>query len=356
MRRLSAIFLMCMSFVAVLSLLVQAQAPPVTYKLDPTWPKMPAGLFFGTKAGFPEVRKGSPFPQGPDGETRRPRGPSADGTSGLAIDDQDNIYVINRGVPPIMVFDRSGNYVKGGGEKDMAGKQVSTGWTHSGGVDREGNVWLIERDGHRILKFGPKLDKAVMQLGTTDQLGADATHLNLPSGVAVLRNGNVVVTDGYGNNRVVMFDKAGKYLKQAGKGPGGPEDVGKGNGEFNHPHKLAVDAADNIYVNDRGNRRIQVFDKNLTYLRQYGNEKWVPWDITISRKGTEGFGFFADNTISQFRKISLADGTVLDTFGGGPGRKPGQFDGLHGIVVDSTGAVYGGDTFGQRVQKFVPVK
>ena len=85
-----------------------------------------------------------------------------------------------------------------------------------------------------------------MQLGTTNVKGNDATHLNLPSGIAILHNGNIIVTDGYGNNRVVLFDKPGKFIKQVGKGGGGPEDKRTCPGEWNLPHKLAVDADENL--------------------------------------------------------------------------------------------------------------
>jgi hypothetical protein len=109
-------------------------------------------------------------------------------------------------------------------------------------VDWEGNVYMIERDAHRIVKMNPKMDTVLLQLGTTMEKGNDEKHFDLPSGIAVLRNGNIVVTDGYGNNRVVMFDKTGKFIKQVAKGAGGPADKGNGPGEWVLPHKLAVDA------------------------------------------------------------------------------------------------------------------
>lgn len=224
---------------------------------------------------------------------------------------------------------------------------------HSGAVDWEGNVYIIERDAHRIVKMSPKLDRFLLQLGTTGEKGNDATHLNLPSGLAVLKNGNIVVTDGYGNNRVVLFDKTGKFLKQIGKGAGGPEDKGSGNSEFSLPHKLAVDADENLYVVEEQNPRIQVFDKNLTYVRQFATEGCCAWDFGISRKGTEGVGFMADHALDRVLEIALADGKVLASWGK-QGRAPGEFDWVHGIVIDSKGAVYAGDTYGQRVQKFVP--
>jgi DNA-binding beta-propeller fold protein YncE len=150
-----------------------------------------------------------------------------------------------------------------------------------------------------------------------------------------------------------MFAKDGKFLKQVGKGAGGPADKGTSNGEWVLPHKLALDANDNMYIVDRENRRIQVFDRNLNYVRQFANEGWNPWDIGISRKGDDGFGYIADHAGERMHKISLKDGRILATWGK-QGRGPGEFDWVHGVVVDSEGAVYAADTYGQRLQKFVP--
>lgn len=324
------------------------------YVADPAWPRMPAGLFFGTRDGFPDAAARAAQASAPreKGRATPSRPPFGVGVSGLGIDDGDRIYVFNRGVPPIIVFDREGRFVTKGGERDLDGQPLVGGWIHAGTVDHEGNVWVIERDGHRIIKFAPTLDRPLLQLGVTGQKGADAHHLNLPNGIVVMRNGNVVVTDGYGNNRVVMFDKNGTFIKQLGRGRGGPEDRGNGIGEFSTPHKLALDADDNVYVLDRSNKRFQVFDRQLNFLRQYGNPAWNPWDIAISRKGAEGVGFFAEHDREEVHKLSLADGSLLATFGG-PGRAAGQFDWVHGLVVDSRGAVYAADTYGQRVQKFV---
>ena len=121
-----------------------------------------------------------------------------------------------------MVFNTDGKLVASGGDQELNGKKLDPNWQHSGAVDWDGNVYMIERDAHRIVKLSPKMDKVLLQLGTTMEKGNDATHFDLPSGIAVLKNGNIVVTDGYGNNRVVMFDKTGKFIKQVAKGAGGP--------------------------------------------------------------------------------------------------------------------------------------
>ena len=262
--------------------------------------------------------------------------------------------MFNRGRQTILVFDRDGNLIRSGGEMDMDGVQVAGGWLHSGEVDWEGNVWVVERLNHRILKFNPTLDRAVMQLGTTGEPGTDETHLNSPSGILFTRAGNIVVTDGYGNNRVILFSPDGTFIKQVGRGAGGPDDKGRGPGEWDLPHQGAVDADDTLYLLDREGKRIQVFDNQLNYIREFANDGWNPWDIAISRQGDDGFGYIADHAGERVHKISLADGRILATWGG-PGRGPGQFDWVHGMAVDTQGAVYAADTYGQRVQKFAPV-
>ena len=329
------------------------------YKLVPNWPKLPSGEFFGLKDAPPppaerEAQAAARRAMGrpANAATPNPAGPTNQpGISGLAIDAQDRIYVFNRGAKPIMVFDAAGNLVMAGGDQDINGKKLNPNWQHSGAVDWEGNVYMIERDAHRIVKLSPKLDKFLLQLGTTGEKGNDATHFDLPSGVAVLKNGNIIITDGYGNNRVAMFDKAGKFIKQVGKGKGGPDDKGNGPGEWVLPHKLALDAQENLYIIDREGHRLQVYDKNLNYLREITVEGWNPWDIGISRKGDDGFAFIADHALERVHQLSLKDGKLVATWGK-QGLGPGEFDWVHGIVVDSKGAVYAADTYGQRIQKF----
>lgn len=349
------------------------------YELVADWPKMPEGMFFGTKEGFPDQAtrnraaadrraqqaaaqaQGSQGGQGgqaaapaqAEGKETPEQNRFGEGVSGIAIDNQDHIYVFNRGEQTVLVFDRDGKFLKGGGEKDDKGVPIAGGWLHSGEVDWQGNVWVVERDNHRILKLDPSLKKVLMQLGTAGEPGTDATHFNRPSGISVLRSGNLVVTDGYGNNRVLLFAPDGKLIKQLAKGAGGPDDKGTAPGEWHLPHQAAIDAQDNVYVIDRENHRIQVFDKDLNYQREIAHPGWNPWDIAISRKGDDGFAYIADHAGERVHKIQLSDGKILATWGT-PGRGPGQFDWVHGMAVDTKGAVYAADTYGQRIQKFVP--
>ncbi len=329
-----------------------------SYRLVPNWPTLPAGMYFGLKdappppaerAALQAARRaqgaGAPGAGGPPS--------SQPGISGLAINQQDHVYAFNRGPKPVMVFDRDGKMILSGADQDLNGKKLNPSYQHSGAVDWEGNVYIIERDSHRIVKLSPKLDKFLLQIGTTDVKGNDETHLDLPSGMAVLRDGTIAVTDGYGNNRLALFSKDGKFIKQVAKGRGGPEDKGTGPSEWHLPHKLALDASDNLYVVDRENHRVQVFDKNLKFLRELSNPGWNPWDIGISRQGNDGFAYIADHAEERMHKIQLADGKILATWGK-QGLGPGEFDWVHAVVVDSKGAVYAADTYGQRLQKFVP--
>lgn len=355
MRRIS---LLTAALVSALSLAPQAQGDG-GYRLVPNWPTLPAGMYFGLKDAPPPPAEreaqaaarramgGQRAAQsGTGGPTNQP------GISGLAISKDDLIYVFNRGPKPVMVFNTAGQLVMAGADQEINGKTINPSWQHSGAVDWEGNVYIIERDAHRIVKLSPKMDRFLMQIGTTMEKGNGPNQLDLPSGIAVLKNGNIIVTDGYGNNRVLLYDKAGKLLKQVGKGSGGPGDKGTGVGEWTLPHKLAVDAQENLYIIDRENKRLQVYDRNLTYIREIKNEKWYPWDVGISRKGDDGFAYIADHEGERVHKMQLSDGKLVATWGS-QGLGPGQFDWVHGIVVDSHGAVYAADTYGQRLQKFV---
>src|SRR4051794_30612457 len=154
-----------------------------TYRLVPNWPTLPAGMWFGLKEAPPP-----PAEREAQAAARRARGGTTGGgglptnqpgISGLAIDQHDRIFVFNRGPKPVMVFDPAGTLLMAGADGEYNGKKINPDWEHSGGVDWDGNVYIIERDAHRIVKLNPKMDTFLMQIGTTMQKGNDATHLNL---------------------------------------------------------------------------------------------------------------------------------------------------------------------------------
>jgi len=172
--------------------------------------------------------------------------------------------------------------------------------------------------------------------------GEDETHFNKPTDIAFAPDGNFFVSDGYGNSRVVKFDKSGKFLLAWGK-------KGTGEGEFNTPHAVRFDSKDNLYVGDRENDRVQVFDQNGKFIRTFGG--FAPFGLFITPDDTL---FVADGRAHHVMKMTL-DGKILDTFGK-LGPEPGHFFLPHGITVDKDGAVYVTEINGKRVQKFIPNK
>ena len=134
------------------------------YKLVPNWPTLPAGHVVQGCARRPRP----PAEREAQAAARRARGgamPGAGGAptnqpgiSGLAIDQHDKVYVFNRGPKPVMVFDMAGKLLLAGADQEINGKKMDPDWEHSGGVDWDGNVWVIERDAHRIVKLSPGLD------------------------------------------------------------------------------------------------------------------------------------------------------------------------------------------------------
>ena len=333
----------------VFSLAPQAQTD--SYELVAGWAKLPAGWAFGHPQEFPmpDVRdkaRADREKQRADmiarGETPPPRqqGGLQPGVSGVAVDTHDNVYAFHRGEHPILVFDSQGNYLRSGGD-GITGKVP-----HFIKVDGDGNVWVVDEDRHRILKFNPELDEVLLQIGTTDEPGYDETHLDRPADVALTSTGDVLIADGYGNNRIAKFSPDGTFIKQWG---GGPQDESTKDGEFHLPHAVVVDPNDKIYVIDRENRRIQMFDTEGKFLGKWTDLGYA-WGLALSNDGK--YAFIAEHVNEEVKKISTADGKVVARWGK-QGRGPSEFDWAHGIAVDSKGGVYVADTYGQRLQKFV---
>jgi sugar lactone lactonase YvrE len=128
-------------------------------------------------------------------------------------------------------------------------------------VDREGNLWTTDTVTHQVMKLTPE-GRPLLTLGVKGQAGADQKTFNRPTDVAFAPAGDFFVSDGYGNSRVVKFSRDGKYLFEWGR-------RGRGPGEFNLPHSMAIDSKGRLYVSDRENNRIQIFDLEGKFLRQW---------------------------------------------------------------------------------------
>src|SRR5262245_29530120 len=168
----------------------------------------------------------------------------------------------------VYLFDQEGNVVRSFG----GGMFI---WPHGLAVDKDGSIWVTDAvapnrapkgdtRGQIVVKFSPE-GKVLMTLGTPGEAGNDTTHLNSPSDVAIGANGDIFVADGHGdnNNRVMKFSKDGKFIMTWGK-------TGWAPGEFHTLHAIAIDNDGRVFVGDRGNNRIQIFDQN-------GKSLTTPW-------------------------------------------------------------------------------
>jgi DNA-binding beta-propeller fold protein YncE len=263
-----------------------------------------------------------------------PPGVKLGAVSGIATDAAGNILVLHRGDAerPILVFDPDGKFLRAFGNGLFKS-------THGLRVDPDRNVWTTDNANHTVVKLGPD-GKVLMTLGEKDVPGEDERHFNKPTDVAFAANGDFYVSDGYGNSRVVKFDKSGKFLLAWGK-------KGSGRGEFNLPHAVRLDSKGDVYVADRENKRIQVFDGSGKYLRQFAIGV-SPYGLFITPDDTV---FVADGVAHRVSKMTT-DGNVSARWGMG-GREPGNFLMPHGITVGADGAVYVAEVTGARVQKFV---
>lgn len=271
---------------------------------------------------------------------------------GIAVDSSDNVYVFTRAQHPVQVFDKSGKFLRSWG-KDV-------GMAHHIKVDRDGNIWIADVGHHVVQKFTPD-GKLLLTLGTKGMAGRDKTHFYMPTDMVVAKNGDVFVSDGYGNARIVHFDAKGTYLNEWGE-------LGHGPGQFSTPHAIAMDSKERIYVADRNNVRIQVFDTKGKFIEEWRN-LIVPWGFHVTkedeiwvcgsspmqwRKEDQALGCPPKDQV--FMKFNSA-GKLLQLFTVPKGidglERPGEVNWVHAIAVDSQGNLYVGDIFGRRAQKFV---
>jgi len=283
----------------------------------------------------------------------RPSPVTWDGTPGVAVDAQDTVYVYTRGSPPIQVYDAQGRYVRGWGQNVIKA-------AHGIAVDGQGHVWGTDIECHVVRKFSPE-GRLLLTLGTEGQPGEDDAHFNQPTGVAVGKSGDVFIADGYGNNRIVHVDKQGRFVKAWGK-------LGNRPGEFSCPHAIGVDSKERVYVADRNNARIQVFQKDGTFLAEW-RHIMVPWGLCVTKddevwvcgsspmRWPKGEGQFGSPPKDQIVVKFNDQGRVLQLWSIPKGTEgqdaPGYGNVVHGIAVDSKGNLYVGEIAGRRAQKFV---
>jgi DNA-binding beta-propeller fold protein YncE len=251
--------------------------------------------------------------------------------SAVAVDSHDQVYLFHREKTPILCFDRDGKFIRGWGDDLIQAP-------HGIRIDSDDNIWTTDTGHHLVLKFSPA-GKLLLALGTSDKPGAGHDQFNKPTDVAFGTSGEVFVSDGYGNNRVMQFDTRGKFVRTWGK-------AGKGSGEFNLPHAVRVDSRQRILVGDRENKRIQVFDRDGKVLAMW--EGFSPYGLEIDRDGTI---FVADAAAHKIVQLD-DDGKIVHAWGG-EGTRPGEFKAPHMLATDAGGNLFVAEVDGMRLQKFV---
>jgi peptidylamidoglycolate lyase len=246
-------------------------------------------------------------------------------TTNIAPDGKGNVVVLVRAMPYFRMFTTEGKFVKSWGEAD------SFVTPHSLIYDRDGSMWTTDSNGHVVTKFD-STGKVLMMLGKRGMTGDNAAQdlFNQPNAVAIAPNGDIYVSDGYVNSRVVQFNKDGKFVRVIG-GTKGSEP-----GQLQLPHGVVIDSQGRIIVADSDNKRIAIFDKNGKFV-----ENW-PF---LSRGGMV---ITADDTlyVSDVNAGSvtiLKNGKLIETIGG-LGRP-------HGIGLDKDGTIYASDSTNRVVMK-----
>ena len=332
-------------------LLVAQNAPQ--FEVDPSWPKpLPESWITGQLGG-------------------------------VCTDSHDHIAVVNRRditkeeaetsqqAPPIIMFDQAGNVVASFGDPNVVPHSI-----HGCAFDSDNNVWVGGNDDGIIQKYTHE-GKLLTQIGTRGMFdSSDGTSkgapLNTsherffnPAGIAVdPANGDLYIADGYGNRRVAVFDKAGKFLRQWGRQASDAEtQAGKDSVFSRVVHCIALGNDGLVYVCDRQGDRVEVFDKMGKFQRNIWIRTGTPtlpdsrgtaWWVAFSRDPRQQYMYVVNGRNEQVHILEHESGKILASFGR-PGHQAGNFIHGHTMAVDSRGNIYVAETdWGRRVQRFKP--
>lgn len=253
----------------------------------------------------------------------------------VAVDSQDRVYVYSRSEHPMVVFDRDGNFLTSWGDDILKD-------AHGIYIDENDHIYCTERETHVVQKFTTD-GELLMTLGTMDEPGAEGEPFNLPTDFALGPDGEMYVSDGYGNSRIHKYSPDGELIKSWGQ-------PGTGPGEFDLPHCVRVDPRNRLMVADRENNRIQFFTLDGEYIEEWG-DLLQPDTIYIDE---DDLVYIAE--LGQRISIMTLDGEVVSQWGSEPGSDiPGEFMACpHGIWLDSHGDIYVGEVQADaRLQKYI---
>ena len=270
-----------------------------------------------------------------------PPGANFGATSGVAFNSKGNIFVIHRGPMSVMEFDPDGNFIRGFGDGLFER-------AHGLRIDGEDNIWATDVASNLAYKFDPD-GRLQMVLGVKGHSGEwhPFGHLRLlhePNEAVDGPSGDIFVLQGHGKaeSLVLKFDHDGNFIKSWGGKGSGP-------GQLNLPHSLVFDAQGLLYIADRNNARIQVFDAGGNYIRE-SQHPGTPCGLFM---GADQHIWLAHGHTGQIMKLDL-NGTVIGAMAdAGTGKIPGKYGEAHYIAVSPRDEVFVADTLNWRVQKYI---
>jgi sugar lactone lactonase YvrE len=310
-----------------------------------------------TITGVPDI----PFTSVPN-FLKLPAGESLGESVAVATNSKGNIFVYHRrDTTRLFEFDKNGNFIK-----EIGKGYYGFEFAHSVRVDKDDNIWTVDEGTNLVTKFSPD-GKVLMVIGRRPPAvdgpvvtpgpnpPAQKYILCRPTDVGFDPQGNIFISDGYCNNRVVKYDKNGRFVAQAGS-----EKAGKELGEFNLPHGLQVDGRGHVWVADRTNNRYQELDNNLKPIKEITN-LGTGWTLCISA-GPHQYVFFSNSNpngnppgswqnTGEIYKAEL-DGTILGKFGK-PGKTAPGFQVVHKIDCRNPNELVLGEIESWRVQKYI---
>lgn len=304
MRKLEIII-----FLWVLSICSFAQentTPVMAYEPVPDFFKLPADLNFG------EV-------------------------TGIAANSSGHIFIYHRGPHALVEFDAEGNYVR----------SLADGFftkAHGLRIDQQDNIWTTDTGAHVVLKIDPQ-GHIKMVLGKRHKKGEwddryNIALFNQPTDVNIGTKGDIFVADGYGNSRIVKFDRNGRFIKAWGK-------RGTATSELNVVHNIVISPEGIIYVADRENSRIQIFDEDGNFIKAW-THVGPPSGLHLT---DENYLYMTDAAKGRIVKLDL-EGNILGMMGE-PGKQPGQLGWPHWIFVNKNKEIFVTEINNWRAQKFV---